>query len=273
MARIGTPTHGATRKRQYEGSNQLNPKTTQGKMTTLEGLNDAHPGNTTPQWSIATPSNQRKESTQGTGKQNEPSKPQGHTKSHRHNQETWKRLTRQAGQRNGQTHVQAHNTLTDNAQADCNIDSLTGNEDSSSPPRESSDDQTKHKAAFGRTSAKKSQEPSWENLTRMQPNRTTNFKPQGQHNAQHDRNEHGAVLRETLTRTTTNGFGKPHQNTGQPSDAPQPRGQRNSNQKQAQHSFGETSLPPEPIEKNSGSTSPELTTSQRQADNNHKHVS
>ncbi|MQL89484.1 hypothetical protein Taro_022054, partial [Colocasia esculenta] len=55
-------------------------------------------------------------------------------------------------------------------------------------------------------------------------------------NTTNDRNEHGAVLRETLTRIITNGSGKPHQNTGQPSDAPQPRGQRNSNQKRAQHS-------------------------------------
>ncbi|MQL83291.1 hypothetical protein Taro_015776 [Colocasia esculenta] len=74
-------------------------------------------------------------------------------------------------------------------------------------------------------------------------------------------------------RDNSNGSGKPHQNTGQPSDAPQPRGQRNSNQKRAQHSSGETSLPPEPIEKDSGSTSPELTTSQHQADNNHRQVS
>ncbi|MQM06170.1 hypothetical protein Taro_038991, partial [Colocasia esculenta] len=217
--------------------------------------------------------------------------------------------------------------LTDNSQADCNTDSPTNNNDSSSPLRESSDNQSKHKAALGRTSAKKSREPSWENLTRTQPNRTTHFKPQGQHNGGpkqtqstpgknlrqkqqrailgrtftrmhnpttkqhgpsekilqptelqkqhklHDRNEHGVVLRETLTRTTTNGSGKPHQNTGQPSDAPQPRGQRNSNQKRTQHSSGETSLPPEPTEKNSRSTSPELTTSQRQADNNNRQVS
>ncbi|MQM20966.1 hypothetical protein Taro_053996 [Colocasia esculenta] len=217
-------------------------------MTPPEGRNDVHPGNTTPQWSIATLSNQRKAEEEDT-----------------HNE--------QAGQCNSQTHGQAHNALIDNAQADCNIDSPTGNDDSSSPPRERSDDQSKHKAALGRTSAKKSQEPSWENLTRTQPNRTTHFKPQGQHNVQHDRNEHGAVLRETLTRTTTNGFGKPHQNTKQPSDAPQPRGQCNSNQKQAQHSSGETSLPLEPTEKNSGSTSPELTTSQYQADDNHKQAS
>ncbi|MQL94275.1 hypothetical protein Taro_026929 [Colocasia esculenta] len=70
-----------------------------------------------------------------------------------------------------------------------------------------------------------------------------------------------------------NGSGKPHQNTEQPGNAPQPRGQRNNNQKRAQHSSGETSLPPEPTEKDSGSTSPELTTSQHQADNNHRQVS
>ncbi|MQL74802.1 hypothetical protein Taro_007155 [Colocasia esculenta] len=149
-----------------------------------------------------------------------------------------------------QAHGQAHHTLTDNVQADCNTDSPTGNDDTSSPLRESSDDQSKHKAALGRTSAKMCQELSWENLTRT--------------------NEHRAFLRETLTRTTTNSSGKPHQNTGQPSDAPHPRGQRNNNRKWAQHSSGETSLSPEPIEKNSGSTSVELTTSQRQADNNHR---
>ncbi|MQL96184.1 hypothetical protein Taro_028858, partial [Colocasia esculenta] len=54
-----------------------------------------------------------------------------------------------------------------------------------------------------------------------------------QHN--NSRNEHRTVLGETLTKTTTNGSGKSHQNTGQPSDAPQPRGQHNNNQKRAQH--------------------------------------
>ncbi|MQM09465.1 hypothetical protein Taro_042338, partial [Colocasia esculenta] len=92
-------------------------------------------------------------------------------------------------------------------------------------------------------------------------------------NTTHDKNERRAILRETLTRTITNGSGKPHQNTWQPSDAPQPRGQCNSNQKRAQQSSGETSLPPEPAEKDSGSTSPELITSQHQDDNSHKQVS
>ncbi|MQL74545.1 hypothetical protein Taro_006901, partial [Colocasia esculenta] len=202
-----------------------------------------------------------------------------------------------------------------------------------------------HEAASGRTSTKKRQELSWENLTRTRPNQTAHFKSQGQLNSgpkrthstpgknlrqkrqrailgrtftrihnphdqrtqtirentaesktaeatqagpgrtstrttkapfreklpernsqtnsapqtlrRHDnsRNERGTVLRETLTRTTANGSGKLRQNTRQPSDAPQPRGQRDNNQKRAQHSPGETSLPPEPTEKNSKSTS------------------
>ncbi|MQL83990.1 hypothetical protein Taro_016499 [Colocasia esculenta] len=87
------------------------------------------------------------------------------------------------------------------------------------------------------------------------------------------RNERRTVLRGTLTRTTVNGSGKLLQNTRQPSDAPQPRGQRDNNKKCAQHSPGETSLPPEPIEKSSRSTSLEFTTSQHQADNKCRQVS
>ncbi|MQL82734.1 hypothetical protein Taro_015224, partial [Colocasia esculenta] len=116
-------------------------------------------------------------------------------------------------------------------------------------------------AGPGRTSTRTTMAPFREKL----PERTsrTNSAPQTLRWHDNSRNERGTVLRETLTRTT---------NTGQPSDAPLPRGQCNSNQKRAQHSCGETSLPPKPTEKNSRSTSLELTTSQHQADNNHRQV-
>ncbi|MQL95455.1 hypothetical protein Taro_028125 [Colocasia esculenta] len=71
--------------------------------------------------------------------------------------------------------------------------------------------------------------------------------------AQHNRNERGAILRETLTRTITNGSGKPHQNTGQPSDAPQARGQCNSNQKRAQQSENDVSPQARPPQISTGS--------------------
>ncbi|MQL97205.1 hypothetical protein Taro_029893 [Colocasia esculenta] len=76
---------------------------------------------------------------------------------------------------------------------------------------------------------------SWENLHQNhqgtvleKPSRTHQPNKQKQHTsnpevAHHEKNEHGAVQRETLTRTTANGYGKPHQNIRQPSDAPQPR--------------------------------------------------
>ncbi|MQL93077.1 hypothetical protein Taro_025711 [Colocasia esculenta] len=111
-----------------------------------------------------------------------------------------------------------------------------------------------------RTSTRTTKAPFWEN--------SPEHASQG-----NSRNERETVLRATLTRTTANSSGKLHQNTRQPSDAPQPRGQRDSNQKRAQHSPGETSLPPEPTEKNSRSTSLEFTTSQHQADNKRRQVS
>ncbi|MQL68728.1 hypothetical protein Taro_001014, partial [Colocasia esculenta] len=63
--------------------------------------------------------------------------------------ETQKRTARQPGQRNGQTHGQRHHTLTDNAQADYNTDSPTGNNDNSSLQRESSDNQNSTKQLCG----------------------------------------------------------------------------------------------------------------------------
>ncbi|MQM14373.1 hypothetical protein Taro_047303, partial [Colocasia esculenta] len=154
----------------------------------------------------------------------------------------------------------------------CNKDSPTGNNDSSSPQREREQRQSKqHEAALGRTSTKGAKSRPGRTSPERTPTKRHTLNYRG--NTTHDRNKHEAILRETLTRTITNSSGKPHQNTGQPSNAPQPRGQCNSNQKRAQHSSGETSLPPEPTKKNSGSTSPELTTSQHQADNNHRQAS
>ncbi|MQM10357.1 hypothetical protein Taro_043250 [Colocasia esculenta] len=122
-----------------------------------------------------------------------------------------------------------------------------------------------------RTSTRTTKAPFWENP----PERTSQTSSTPQTLRQHDnsRNERGTFLRATLTRTTSNSSGSPHQNIRQPSDAPQPKGQRHSNQKRAQHDPGETSLPPESTEKNSRSTSLELTTSQHQADDNHRQVS
>ncbi|MQL96750.1 hypothetical protein Taro_029430 [Colocasia esculenta] len=82
-------------------------------------------------------------------------------------------------------------------------------------------------AGLRRTSTKTTKAQFWENL----PERTSqnNNIPHTLRQHNNNRNEHGTVLGETLTKTTTNGSGKPHQNTGQPSDAPQPRGQSNSN--------------------------------------------
>ncbi|MQL86581.1 hypothetical protein Taro_019116, partial [Colocasia esculenta] len=167
-------------------------------------------------------------------------------------EKTWKRTTRQVGQRNSQTHGQVHNALTGDAQPDCNMDSPTGNNDSSSLPRERAATTKTTQGSFGENLHQKRQEPSWENFTRTRPNQTTHFEPQGKHNELqkqrkpvlgepppepprhpsgknppertsqtnnaphtlrwHDnsRNEHKTVLRETLTRTTANGSGKPH---------------------------------------------------------------
>ncbi|MQL73514.1 hypothetical protein Taro_005851 [Colocasia esculenta] len=211
-------------------------------------------------------------STQDARKQSKLPAPWGHTKSTSTVKKTWKRTTRQAGQRNSQMHGQVHNALTENAQADCNTDSPTGNNDSSSLQREQRQPK-QHEAALGRTSTKSAKSHPGRTSPERSPTKRHTSNHRGNTTYGNNRNEHGTALGETLTRTTTNGYGKPHQNIGQPSDAPQPRGQCNSNQKRAQHSSRETSLPPEPTEKDSGSTSPELTTSQHQADNNHRQVS
>ncbi|MQL90478.1 hypothetical protein Taro_023068, partial [Colocasia esculenta] len=108
---------------------------------------------------------------------------------------------------------------------------------------------------------------SWENLHQNHqgtalgtPSRTHQPNQQKQHTSDSE------VAQQQQKRARNGPERNPHQDNSKQfwetspkhratSDAPQPRGQRNNNQKRAQHSSGETSLPPEPTEKNSRSTS------------------
>ncbi|MQL79290.1 hypothetical protein Taro_011724 [Colocasia esculenta] len=127
-------------------------------------------------------------------------------------------MMRQAGQRSSQTHGQWHNTLTRNAQADCNTDSPTGNNDSSALQREREQRQPKQtRTSFGKNLHQKHQEPSWENITRTQPNEMAHFKPQGQHNRNLTRTQGNQAMHlnpegnATTTRNEHNTvLGKPH---------------------------------------------------------------
>ncbi|MQM01721.1 hypothetical protein Taro_034483, partial [Colocasia esculenta] len=112
-----------------------------------------------------------------------------------------KRIRRQPGQHHGQTHGQRHHTLTDNTQANCHTNK-----------RERAATTKTTQGSFVENLHQKCQESSWENLTRMQPNQTTHFKPQGQHNGSPKRtpstpgknlcqNQQSAILGRTFTRT------------------------------------------------------------------------
>ncbi|MQM19362.1 hypothetical protein Taro_052364, partial [Colocasia esculenta] len=105
---------------------------------------------------------------------------------------TRKRIARQPGQRNSQTHGQAHNALTRNAQADYNTDKRERES-------ESSDNQNKHRAALGRTSTKSAKSRPGRTSPECSPTKRHTLNHRG--NTTVAQNEHRALLGRTSARS------------------------------------------------------------------------